>query len=86
MDEEGEMNDEEIIASAENFERIWNQYPKRADDLSVAGHRLAMELECLLLDCKDLPTVSKWFDSAHEALEQWRELHRHPHISPLGMD
>lgn len=31
--------------------------------------RLALELECLLMDTKDLPTVSKWWASAHEALE-----------------
>lgn len=57
----------------------------RAEDLEAAGHRLALELECLLLDCKDLPTVSKWFESAHEALAHWRALNQQPHVSPLGM-
>jgi hypothetical protein len=40
----------------------------------VAAHakRLALELECLLLDCKDTAAVSKWWDSAHEALDQYR--------------
>ena len=35
--------------------------------------RLAMELECLLMSC-DLPAASKWWDSAHEALELHRQL------------
>ena len=41
---------------------------------STAG-RLALELECLLLDTKDISIVSKWWDSAHEALDQWRKFH-----------
>jgi len=41
---------------------------------STAG-RLALELECLLLDTKDISIVSKWWDSAHEALDQWHKLH-----------
>jgi len=44
-----------------------------ADIYSVAG-RLALELECLLIDTKDLSVVSKWWDSAHDALEQWRSI------------
>lgn len=47
---------------------------KENADLAASGHRLALELECLLMDCKDLPTVSKWFDTAHEAMAEWREL------------
>lgn len=41
-----------------------------------AAHRLALELECLLLDTKDTVAVSKWWDSGNEALEQWREFCR----------
>lgn len=41
-------------------------------DVFSVAHRLALELECLLLDSKDTAAVSKWWDSAHEALEQWR--------------
>jgi hypothetical protein len=39
------------------------------------GHasRLALELECLLLETRDTAAVSKWWDSAHEALAQWRQ-------------
>ena len=59
---------------------------ERASDVEAAGHRLALELECLLLDCKDMAIVSKWFDSGMEALAAWRALDQQPHISPLGMD
>jgi hypothetical protein len=40
----------------------------------VASHakRLALELECLLLSCNDSAAVSKWWDSAHEALDAYR--------------
>lgn len=40
------------------------------------AHTLAHVLECLLMDTKDMATVSKWWDSAHEAIEQWREFCR----------
>lgn len=46
----------------------------RIGTLDAAGHRLALELECLLMDTKDLPTVSRWWDSGMEALEEWRQL------------
>ena len=42
-----------------------------ADAESDAG-RLALELECLLLSISDMPTVSRWWESANEALD----LHR----------
>ena len=41
-------------------------------DFAPDAHRLAMELECLLLDCTDTRAVSKWWDSANEALDQHR--------------
>ena len=42
-------------------------------DAFPQARRLALELECLILSCKDTVAVSKWWDSANEALEQWRE-------------
>lgn len=41
-------------------------------DADVDAARLAMELECLLLDTKDTAAVSRWWKSANEALD----LHR----------
>ena len=38
------------------------------------AHRLALELECLLLECKDTAAVSKWWDSAHDALAEFRKV------------
>ena len=43
------------------------------ESLWMDAKRLAMELECLMHDC-DLAAVSKWWDSAHEALELHRQL------------
>ncbi|MEL7087637.1 MAG: hypothetical protein AAGL98_04225, partial [Planctomycetota bacterium] len=42
-------------------------------DFFPVAARLALELECLLLSCKDTAAVSKWWDSAHEALQQFRD-------------
>jgi hypothetical protein len=50
---------------------------ERTADLEAAGHRLAIELECLLLDTKDLPTVSRWWDTGMEALVAWQALHEY---------
>ena len=47
------------------------------DDVSTAwaqAHRLALELECLLLDTKDIAIVSKWWDSGMEAISEYQEL------------
>ena len=38
------------------------------------AHRLALELECLLLDTKDNATVSKWWDSGMAALDEYQQL------------
>ncbi len=43
------------------------------EDYFADACRLALELECLLLDCKDTAVTAKWWDSAHEALEQHQE-------------
>ena len=42
-------------------------------DFFSPGARLALELECLLMDTRDTAAQSRWWDSAHEALEQWRQ-------------
>ena len=43
-------------------------------DQASKGHRLALELECLLLGIKDNAIVSKWWDSAWDAIEDWRKV------------
>jgi hypothetical protein len=44
------------------------------EDFVSDAHRLALELECLLLDTKDTTVLSRWWDSAQEALDLHREL------------
>ncbi len=34
--------------------------------------RLTLSLECLLLSCKDIAAVSKWWDSSHVALTEYQ--------------
>ena len=45
-------------------------------DIFPSAHRLALELECLLLSCTDTCATAKWWESAKEALEQWRDFCR----------
>lgn len=47
---------------------------QRRVDAWPQAHRLALELECLLIDCKDTAAVSKWWDSAHDALDEFRKV------------
>jgi hypothetical protein len=42
------------------------------ESYAAQAKRLAMELECLMLSCKDDAAVSTWWDSANEALEAFR--------------
>lgn len=42
-------------------------------DFFPHGARLALELKCLLLDTRIDAAQSRRWDSAHEALEQWRQ-------------
>lgn len=55
--------------AADTIERL----EAERDTAWAQAHRLALELECLLMDTKDNAVVSKWWDSANEALDQWRE-------------
>ena len=38
------------------------------------AHRLALELECLLLDTMDNAIVSKWWDPGMAALDEYQQL------------
>jgi hypothetical protein len=49
------------------------QAPDQWTDADSDAARLALELECLLLDTKDMAAVSKWWDSANDALELHRQ-------------
>lgn len=70
---------------AETILDLMNEYIEMetvTNDLFPATHRLALELECLLMDTKDSAVVSKWWDSAHEALEEFRGLTNKSHGQP----
>lgn len=82
----GCIGDEDKICDALVELREMIEKIERLNDVEAVAHRLALELECLLLDTKDLSVQSRWWDSAHVALEQWRALDQQPHVSALGMD
>ena len=47
---------------------------QQLDTAWAQAHRLALELECLIMDTKDNVIVSKWWDSAFEAIEEYNKL------------
>jgi len=51
-----------------------NGLKERIGLIESNGHKLALELECLLLDTKDLPIVSKWWETGMDAVESWETL------------
>ena len=55
--------------SADSAESLCNH---ELQNLVSLGSRLALELECLLLDTKDMAVVSKWWGTGMEALDAWR--------------
>lgn len=57
------MRDRQLAALKTENETAWAQ-----------AHRLALELECLLLDTKDNAIVSKWWDSGMAALNEYQQL------------
>ena len=57
------MRDRQLAALKGENETAWAQ-----------AHRLALELECLLLDTKDNAIVSKWWDSGMAALDEYQQL------------
>ena len=53
------------------------------EDFAADAHRLALELECLLLSTKDTAALSRWWDSAHDALDQHRQLVKEAYSEPI---
>lgn len=79
--EEAERLKDELLNPSEN----------EIQTLTSLGGRLALELECLLLSTENDAAKSKWWDTAHEALEAWRAhlwqaSHGDNYVSPLGKD
>jgi len=70
----GMVIDEELKAEIELRYNGWDELRQQLDTAWAQAHRLALELECLLLDTKDNAVVSKWWDSGMEALSEYQEL------------
>ena len=63
--------------ASKDRDELRQQLTAAQDDASTAwaqAHRLALELECLIMDTKDNAVVSKWWDSAFEAIEEYSKL------------
>ncbi len=75
---------EPALQAAAELRRLYGE-----EQIAAHAKRLALELECLLLDANH-PAVSRWWNSAHEALDQYRadvdRLYPQEHVSPLGKD
>ena len=56
----------------------------RKHDHVAASHakRLALELECLLLETKDTAALSKWWDTAMEALNNYHTALQEVEVKP----
>lgn len=48
---------------------------REIERLESMAHRLALDLECLLLST-DNPAATKWWEEAHQTLEAWRAFNR----------
>ena len=65
----------EVISTArQNAEYRVKELRHQCATAWAQAHRLALELECLMLDTKDNAIVSKWWDSGMEALSEYQEL------------
>lgn len=64
---------DDIGLCAEAADRI-EELKRERDTAWAQAHRLALELECLIMDTKDNAIVSKWWDSAFEAMEEYHKL------------
>ena len=68
----GIVNFENLIEHAMGV-RI-KELERERDTAWAQAHRLALELECLIIDTKDNDVVSKWWDSAFEAIEEYQTM------------
>ena len=71
------LHDGKLSDWLDEIESLRQQLTAAQDDASTAwaqAHRLALELECLIMDTKDNAVVSKWWDSAFEAIEEYSKL------------
>ena len=60
---------------AEHVETLVAKIEELEKEAAIASHakRLALELECLILDHGDMAAVSKWWITALEALDAYKQ-------------
>ena len=75
------ISSDTYFAERNSARDVWRRASKDRDELRqqldtawAQAHRLALELECLIMDTKDNVIVSKWWDSAFEAMEEYHKL------------
>ena len=67
-------------------------YESLLADREIAAHakKLALALECLLLECEETSATSKWWGMAYSAIHDYHDdidrLYPQDHVSPLGKD
>lgn len=66
------------------WQEAYQHIDAKLDALEALTKRLALDLECVLLN------RDKWWDQAHESLQAYRDLmdawYPQEHVSPLGKD
>jgi len=64
----------DVVSKNQNLFNALMESTKLSDDLYSKGHKLAFVLECILLATdSDMAAISKYWDEAHAALEEWRK-------------
>lgn len=64
----------DVVSKNQNLFNALMESTKLSNDLSSKGYRLAFVLECILLATdSDMAAISKYWDEAHAALEEWRK-------------
>lgn len=67
-------------ASRDSLEQLRQRVAKlsalQADNATAwaQAHRLALELECLLLETMEIASISEWWDSGMEALSEYQRI------------
>lgn len=64
----------DAVSKNQNLFNALMESTKLSDNLYCKGHKLAFVLECILLATdSDMAAISKYWDEAHAALEEWRK-------------
>lgn len=74
----------DVQSTMEMWKKAYQRVDAKLEELEALTKRLALDLECVLLN------RDQWFDKAHETLQAYRDLmdawYSQDHVSPLGKD